>query len=190
MILHMFKVFILIFFLNFFYQFSFATKKELECIFPSKSEQMILNNCAVKNADGSFEFLKSARKKFIFDSNGLTGGFVLNEGCFWMNKKGLSRKTYCFDNGADYFKEGLTRYIDSHHKFGFMNQKLKIVIPAKYTFAFPFDGGSSTVCNHCLRTKIKDSEYTTVTGGDWMIINKQGEVIKKCPTAKTVTECR
>jgi hypothetical protein len=54
---------------------------------------------------------------------------------------GPVQKTFCYDNGADYFVEDLARLIDSRGRFGFMNKKLKVVIVPKYTFAFPFENG-------------------------------------------------
>ncbi len=158
--------------------FGFSDSKFLKCAFPGKSEFTNFDSCAIRNQDGSIEIEKSIFKKIEFDNSGLAGGSIENDGCFWLNKKGLLRKTFCYDNGADYFQEGLARYVGPDGLFGYINKKLKIVIPAKYSFGYPFSKGKARVCQGCKEEKATDSEHTTVTGGQWMILNKKGEIVK------------
>lgn len=167
-----------------------ASEKNLNCVFPNQTEDMVLGDCAVKNKDGGFRILKPALAKIKFDTQGLAGGSISGEGCYWLNSKGLLRKTHCFDNGADSFAEGFARYIDERGNFGYMDQHLKIKILPAYTFAFPFESGQAKVCQNCTTEKIRpSSEYSVVTGGNWSLINKKGKVIKQCPKAKKVDEC-
>ena len=180
---------VLLIFVTIFFQSVLSADNTVSCVFPNQSEQMILENCAVKSERGVFKILKPALAKIKFDSKGLAGGSILTDGCYWLNSKGLLLKTHCFDNGADYFEDGFARYIDAAGKFGYMNQELEVKIRGKYTFAFPFQRGYAKVCMNCVKEKSKDSEHTLVTGGKWMIINKDGKTIKSCKNASKEYEC-
>ena len=56
--------------------------------------------------------------------------------------------THQFDNGADYFCNGLTRYV-LDAKLGYMNRELEVVVAPAYDFGFPFRGGLAVVCDDC-----------------------------------------
>lgn len=51
-------------------------------------------------------------------------------------------KPYIYDNGPDYFEEGLIRFVENN-KIGFANQDGQKIIKAKYSFATPFEDGIS-----------------------------------------------
>lgn len=157
---------------------SFASNKssapERVCVFPMGATPF----ACTPEAKGEDLFLpKNKIRGLKFDRDGLIGGHVNHHGCVWLNRNGLMRPTHCFDNGPDYFEEGLARYIDSKGRFGYMNKKLKIVIPAQFTFAFPFRDGIANVCNGC-ETKTK-GEYSVMEGGEWWTINKTGKIVEK-----------
>jgi hypothetical protein len=99
-------------------------------------------------------------------------------GCFWVNRKGLAQKTHCFDNGADSFEEGLTRYLSPEGKLGYMNRRLKVVIPATYTFSYPFSKGQARACLGC--SEEKEGEHSFHRGGEWFLIDKTGKVLRRC----------
>ena len=163
-------------------------QKAISCVFPNSSEQMLIDDCVQKIKNG-YSIKKAALAKFNFDTKDLAGGSIANDGCYWVNKKGLVRKTHCYDNHADTFQDGLTRHVDAKGKFGYMNEKLEIKIPAQYTFSFPFERGHAKVCMDCKQEKIQDSENLITTGGDWKIIDKTGKVVKTCPGATKEYEC-
>jgi len=99
------------------------------------------------------------------------------QGTFYISKIGKSIKMYFYDMGADYFVEGLARYI-SNEKIGFVNPKLDIVIPAKYDYATSFKNGLALVSNGCHQERDKyDSEHSHIVGGLWGAIDKNGKVI-------------
>lgn len=95
-------------------------------------------------------------------------------GPFYFLKSGKARRTIYYDNGPDYFQEGLAR-TSWNGKMGFFNKQLDIVISPAYDFAFPFINGISMVCNGC--TLEPDGEHRAVLGGHWGFINKAGNVI-------------
>lgn len=47
-------------------------------------------------------------------------------------------QTYFFDNGPDYFYQGLARFVSETGKIGFINHQAQIVIPAEYDHAGGF----------------------------------------------------
>ncbi|MFK7798651.1 MAG: WG repeat-containing protein [Aureispira sp.] len=79
-----------------------------------------------------------------------------------------------FDNGPDYFYEGLVR-AKRNEKMGFANQYGQIVIPCTYAFAWSFEEGKAKVA---LNAKaIKDGEHTRVESDEWFFIDKKGQKI-------------
>jgi len=79
-----------------------------------------------------------------------------------------------FDNGPDYFREGLARYIEND-KIGFYDPAGNIAIPALYDFAFPFSEGLAIVCMGCNRKKM--GEHSSISSGKWGFINKEGKLV-------------
>jgi hypothetical protein len=161
---------ILIFFFILSGEFQIAFGKALTCSFSIKGEGMTpIANCAYKKDDQSFQINKDSLGQFIFDKDGLAGGSIDSEGCFWVNKRGLVRKTICFDNGADYFEEGLTRYTGPNGKIGFMDKHLQVKIDARFTWAFPFKNGFAETCMNCKVEKKPSAEYGWLVGGQWSV---------------------
>ena len=97
------------------------------------------------------------------------------------NRKGqLLYLTQFFDNGSDYFSEGLRRYVD-HQKIGFVNRQGNIIIPAYWDFATPFQYGYATVYIGGWEKKVIDKmdqhwiiQPTSDTATHY-VINKKGE---------------
>ncbi len=102
-------------------------------------------------------------------------------GVFCFNKRGLAIRVLNFDNGPDYFEEGLAR-TEKNGKIGFFDKKLSVVIKPQYDFAFPFNKGVSIVCSGC--TKKKTGEHTEIAGGRWGAINRKGEIIQPVKFSK------
>lgn len=107
---------------------------------------------------------------------------------WWIDRSGKPLfESYKFDNGPDYFEEGLSRIIQND-KFGFINKDGHIIIEPKYDFASPFRGGCAYVCQGCWRsfpsnTKFpvvrlgfpEDPEHVSqVVGGRWGAITSLG----------------
>ncbi|THB71703.1 MAG: WG repeat-containing protein [Desulfovibrio sp.] len=94
-----------------------------------------------------------------YGENGL--GSVYIEGkVFYVLQNGTTARAHYFDNGPDYFVEGLARVI-SQGKFGFVDVELNVVIQAEYDFASPFCGGVALV-------RIGDA---------WGAIDRSGEAV-------------
>ena len=95
------------------------------------------------------------------DSPERAGLFEVRSACgvFWVRQDGRAVPTQLYDNGADYFCNGLTRSLFDG-KYGYVNARLEAVVKARYEFAYPFQGGHGTVCDGC--TFSRDGEHTAV----------------------------
>jgi len=78
-------------------------------------------------------------------------------------------RPYIFDNGPDYFEEGLARFVD-HGKIGFHDEALNIVIPADYDFAFPFRNGVAKAGMNC--STREEGEHSSVYCEKWIELSR------------------
>ncbi|MEJ2543276.1 MAG: WG repeat-containing protein [Calditrichaceae bacterium] len=98
-----------------------------------------------------------------------------SSGWAYIDKQGnIIIRPYVYDNGPDYFSEGLARFV-KNGKFGFFNEFGRIVIEAQWDFAYPFQDGKAAVCKGCKITT--DNEHSSVTGGEWGYIDKKGNIV-------------
>lgn len=77
-----------------------------------------------------------------------------------------------FDNGPDYFNEGLTRVL-RNRKMGYANEKGEVVIPCQYAFAKWFQNGVAEVTFEAKQYRDVD-EHLRVESDSWFEIDKQG----------------
>ena len=148
----------------------YTAEKSHDNPYPESSPQ---GECGKLLDDDNFQIYQSHLDRLLFSADGLAPVFV-GEKAFYVTKAGTSARVHYFDNGADYFVEGLTRTI-SKGKYGFMDEKLNVVIKPVYDFVFPFEKGLAVVCNGCIF--LPDGEHTMVSGGKWGAINKKGEIV-------------
>ncbi|MCW8935781.1 MAG: WG repeat-containing protein [Gammaproteobacteria bacterium] len=129
-------------------------------------------DCAQLDSNNNIVITEKHMKQIWFDEAELAE-IRVHDGIYYLNKQGKLVRSHKFDNGADYFKEGLSRIIQND-KFGFVNKKLEVVIPAKYDFAYPFNNGISKVCYGCKVVKV--DEHKEMKGGKWGAIDKAGNI--------------
>lgn len=105
-----------------------------------------------------------------------------NEWGYVYDKKGnFLYRPFLYDNGADYFSEGLRRFVENG-KVGFVDRNGSVVITPQSDFASPFNFGYAAFCNGCDWEKTED-EHKSIVGGTWGVMNFKGEVI--LPVAKS-----
>jgi len=155
-------------------------RQSIECVYvPQKTktnkypELTQYADCAQINDQQEIIINKNHLDQIWFDGLGLAEIRML-DGVYYLNKHGKIIKSYLYDNGADYFQEGLSR-TEQNNKFGFIDVQLKIVIKPEYDFAYPFSGGVSKVCLGCKKVKI--GEHTEMQNGQWGYIDKSGNVV-------------
>ena len=106
--------------------------------------------------------------------------FLILSAICLLSSVGCSSQKYAifqYDNGDDYFREGLHRVVDKDGKIGFADEKGNIVISPRFAFAFPFEDGlaEATMEGHM----IKDWEYSHWISPEWFYIDHTGKVIKR-----------
>ena len=82
-------------------------------------------------------------------SEGGIAAVVDEEGWLYIDRQGNSViRPMVYDNGPDYFSEGLARYIENG-RYGYFDENGRVVLPAQYEFALPFENGSARVGHDC-----------------------------------------
>lgn len=93
-------------------------------------------------------------------------------------KIGEKYAVYQYDNGDDYFSEGLQRIVDRDGKIGFRDTIGKIIIVPQFAFAFPFKDGYAKVTD-IGHNKVVDEggEYHIWVSDTWYYVNKKGHKV-------------
>lgn len=149
------------------------------CLFDFERGEVL--NCVLKNTVGDLFIAPQYLKDLKFDSFGLAAVRSPTEGWMYTNRKGkvIIRGVPVMDNGADTFHDGLVRFV-LHKKYGFANRKGQIVILPTYDGAMNFEKGSAKVCKGCqIKCVELECEYSVLAGGDWLLINTRGAVLKR-----------
>lgn len=127
---------------------------------------------------------------------------------WWIDRTGkILYESFFFDNGPDYFHQGLSRIIENN-KFGFINQQGVAIVKPQYDYATPFflinsegkedfhaaegakdKGGYAYVSNGCWNSypagtkfpiahnKTPPDKYPNIEGGKWGVISTTGKVV-------------
>lgn len=131
-------------------------------------------DCARRGADGEITLRAGIRPGTGEPS---APRAVLVEGdLFYALDSGKTAPVLMYDNGADYFVEGLARS-PRDGKIGFVDENLDLVVPRRWDFAFPFEDGIARVCSGCVSHRAEGDEHTEVTGGQWGYVDREGTVV-------------
>lgn len=102
------------------------------------------------------------------------------DGLHYIDRSGkiLSIRPFIYDNGPDYFREGLARFLDAG-KIGFLDETGKIVIkPLTFDFISPFADSLAAVSIGCKVTpRSENAEYDWMTGEKWGYIDRNGKIV-------------
>lgn len=110
-----------------------------------------------------------------------------NEWGYVYDRKGnFLYRPFFYDNGADYFSEGVRRFVKDG-KVGFVDRNGKVVIKPEHDFVSPFNYGYAAFCDGCDWEKTED-EHKAIVGGTWGVMNFKGEIIK--PVSKSENEVK
>jgi len=174
---------------------SFSQQKEVLKYFKSKDSLV-----GVKNKDGKV-IVPAQFKIFsnIEDGESVEGetiyfdGFKNDEvkeknawGYVYDKKGNFLYRPFFYDNGADYFSEGVRRFV-KNGKVGFVDRNGTIVIEANHDFASPFNYGYAAFCDGCDWEKT-DDEHKAIVGGDWGVMNFKGEIVQTISKSENAVE--
>lgn len=82
---------------------------------------------------------------------------------------------YHFDNGDDYYREGMQRIVDENGLVGFRDSMGDISITPRFAFAFPFKNGYARVTySGKMESAAPGSEHTRWTSDSWRYIDRYG----------------
>lgn len=131
-------------------------------------------DCARRTADG--EILVRPGVLPEEGEGGTVGALVVDGELLFALSSGKTAPALPYDNGPDYFVEGLARTV-RNGEVGFVDEKLELVVPRVWDFAFPFEGGFARVCTGCSIERHEGDEHGGIRGGSWGIIDRQGRVV-------------
>jgi len=162
-----------------------STPKVARCAYMPKVDDNISSEFSAQGVCGTFSdedtlvLYPKYFKNLNFNGSSLATIYVNKDGeksVFYVSQSGKVVRTFFFDNGADYFEEGLARTI-SKGKIGFINEKLEVVIEPVYDFASPFHNRKAKVCNGCTKKIYDGGEHWGMVGGKWGVIDTKGKLI-------------
>jgi WG containing repeat len=113
--------------------------------------------------------------KMSYTTRGLAS-VLIDERWYYVKPDGDLLQVVTFDNGADYFSEGLTRSV-VRGKIAYFDSKFLRVIPPKYDWGWPFEARRALVCIGCKPGKSDEDGHGSVDGGRWGFIDKSGKEI-------------
>lgn len=147
----------------------------IPCSYRVDEDGMVeLPDCTAE-IEGKFHFspllLNNAAGK-IFDGM-LT--VYLQQNLYYVKPDGAYLSVINFDNGPDYFIEGLVRS-RVNGKIGYFDRQFKQVIPPVYDFGWSFENGRALVCIGCKPES--EGEHTAMVGGSWGYIDKSGHQLE------------
>jgi hypothetical protein len=144
----------------------------MECTYVANAPTAELEahaGCA-RAVDGSPQIAAVHLARMSYTSNGLASAFIDGR-WYYVKPNGDLLQVVTFDNGADYFAEGLTRSL-VRGKVAYFDIKFHQVIPPKYDWGWPFAGGRALVCTGCKAGKPDGDGHGSVDGGRWGFIDK------------------
>ena len=125
-----------------------------------------------RDEHGDIAIKNKYRMAYAFLPGGIAA-VIDDQGWAYIDRKGgIVLRPFIFDNGPDYFREGLARFTVDY-KFGFFNERGEVIIKPRFDFAFPFSEGLSPACMGCLEKS--EGEHSIVEGGAWGYIDNKGD---------------
>jgi hypothetical protein len=155
--------------------------KKTECMYTPKAtkenpspELTSFKDCGTIDSNGKFVIDKKHLGNILFAKDEPACVYASGPKVFYVLPDGKSIEAQMYDNGCDYFSEGVARGAFKGKKVYF-NKKLEIVIETPYETIFPFESGYAAVCNGVREEKA--DEHTGIKGGQCGYIDHTGKVI-------------
>ncbi len=132
------------------------------------------SDCAVREG-GEIRLAAQHLAAIDFDAGGLAAILIAGR---WhlIRANGAMLPVVTWDNGPDEFSDGLVR-TPSGGKIAYADASFEIVVPPRYDWGWPFEAGRALVCRGCRAERIPGEEHTSVVGGTWGVIDRQGHEV-------------
>jgi hypothetical protein len=132
--------------------------------------------CTRVDASGQWRVKAADLRALRFDRHGAAAVWMEGlQAFYYVARDGHMVPVVAYDNGPDAFVEGRARtQVDG--KIGYVDRKLKVVIPPRYDWGFPFEHGRAVVCSGCA-PKPDGGEHQLVEGGMWGAVDRNGREI-------------
>jgi hypothetical protein len=156
---------------------SFSSQADESCFYPSKIDGGDLSrfdDCGSIEGD-SIKLGKEHNDNIVFNEKGLACLILSNNEVFYIHKNGNSQRSFYFENGCDYFKDGLSRGIINGNMV-FIDEQLEVALNPGFELIAHYDYGHSVVCNGPFSEE-KQGEYTFRRGGKCGLIDRQGKLV-------------
>jgi len=148
------------------------------CLLPERFDLPVLEGCR-QVAPGTLELSADALARLPFNADGLAT--VLAAGQFYyVRRDGHYLPVITFDNGADYFSEGLVRAVVDG-KLGYYDTGLQPTFAARFDWGWPFEDGSALVCEGCRRGEADTDGHTPMVDGRRYRIDRHGNPLPDSP---------
>jgi hypothetical protein len=110
-----------------------------------------------------------------FDNDGVAAVWIEGvKGFFYVGRDGRLVPVVAYDNAPDAFVDGRAR-TQVDRKIGYIDRTLRVAIPPRYDWGFPFEHGRAVVCSGCAQKR--DGEHWLVEGGRWGMVDRDGREI-------------
>jgi hypothetical protein len=114
-------------------------------------------------------------RALAFDKDGIAAAWIEGfKGFYYVGRDGHMVPVVAYDSAPDAFVEGRAR-TQVDRKIGYIDRKLRVVIPPRYDWGFPFEHGRAVVCSGCAQKPA--GEHWFVEGGLWGMVDRDGREI-------------
>ena len=163
-----------------------ATQYPLSCSYTPDEAQGELQphqSCAA-HKNGTLQLAPQHLKQMSFSSEGLAQALIDGQ-WHYIKRNGDTLPVITYDNGADYFSEGLVRSI-RNGKVAYFSVDFAEAVPPRYDWGWPFENGRALVCRGCKKDKPDADGHSSVGGGEWGYIDRHG--VEVVPVRLSQTE--
>ncbi|WP_300600256.1 WG repeat-containing protein [Niabella sp.] len=123
----------------------------------------------------------------LFDMDSTDTGTAISFGSVYNRKGQFLYRPLAYDNGPDYFEEGLARCVQKG-KVGFVNEQGKVTIRPQWDWVSPFNYGYAFACNGCYWDRSKDPEHPPMAYKEkakTFYVNREGKTVSLMKQRKT-----
>ena len=132
----------------------------------------VLEDCQ-QTAPGILRISDKALARLEFNADGLAA-ILAGKQHYYLRRDGRRLPVITYDNGPDYFEEGLTRALVGG-RIGYYDVQLQPAFAARFDWGWPFHDGIAEVCQGCRPGKPDADGHVSMVGGTRHRIDRQGK---------------